>query len=120
MDVYQPGIIERKLPKLKEILVKIEENEQYIRAMSLLALIFTMIEISKDYILVGTILQMIGGFKAPFLFPTKFTSTIVFCLFVTLVVPLIFSTLGLALDDPEVILKPYKISNRFNRFTIEV
>lgn len=119
MDIFKPGLIERKAPKLRKIIDKLEEMEVYIKLINMIALIFTMVEISKDFILAGTIVTMTGGLTAFFYFPTKFTSTIVLCLFATIFLPLIFSTLGLAMDDPEVILKPYKISNKFNRFTIQ-
>merc|ERR1711994_270261 len=119
MNIFKAGVLERKAPKLRMMIDKIEENENYIRFNNIASLIFTMVEISKDFILAFTILIMTGGPSALLSFPTKFTSTIVLCLLVTIFLPLAFSTLGLAMDDPEVILKPYKISNRFNRFTIQ-
>ena len=119
MEYLKPGIIERKTPRLRQMIDKIEENENMIRIRNICSLIFTMVEISKSYILAGAILTMTGGLGALFYFPTKFTSTIVLCLLVTIFVPLIFSSLALAMEDPEVILKPYKISNRFSRVTIQ-
>ena len=119
MDVFKPGIMERLPPKPRKKIETLGENEHLKRFLNILSLILTMLEISKDLILAGTIFSMIGGSQAISDFPTKFTSTIVLCLLATIIVPLIFSTLGLAMEDPEVILKPYKISNRFNRYTIQ-
>ena len=119
MDVFKPGIIERKLPKLKKLIDKITEDIHFIRGSGLASLIFTMMEIAKDNILVFTILVTIGGSKALLYYPEKFTSTIVFCLLVTTVVPLMFSTLGLALGDPGVILKPYNLDIKIRRIVIQ-
>ena len=95
------------------------ENKFYIRGMSLSSLIFTMMEIAKDNILVITILVMTGGPKALLFYPEKFTSAIVLCLLVTIVVPLMFSTLGLAMGNPEAILKPYNIGTLLKRSVIQ-
>ena len=119
MDVLKPGIIERKLPKLKKLIEKITEDIHFVRGSGLSSLIFTMMEIAKDNILVFTILVTTGGSKALLYYPEKFTSTIVFCLLVTIVVPLMFSTLGLALGDPGVILKPYNLDTKVRRTVIQ-
>ena len=74
-----------------------------------------MLEIFKDLLLTVTIVAMVGGPLAILAFPGEFTSTITICLILTILVPVMFSTLGLAMEIPEVILNPYNI--RVGKYT---
>ena len=78
-----------------------------------------MIEIIRDLVLLGTILFMIGGPQALLDSPLTFTSGVVVCLSATVFLPLIFSTLGLALEDPSVILKQYNIATRSKKIIMQ-
>ena len=56
------------------------------------------VDILKDTYLLMTILVVIGGPSALILFPTKMTSVVVYCLFVSIVLPMFVSSVDLALD----------------------
>lgn len=113
MEIYRPGYLSKRLPAVATTMARLRGNENVRTALNRSGLISSIMEISKDFILAGTMLAMIGGPQA--LTSMTFTSTTVLCLLMTIFIPLIFSTLGLAMEDPEVILKPYKISKKLNR-----
>ena len=119
MDIHKPSFVYRKVKTLKKISERVEENEYLTGFLNVLSLVFTMMEILKDVTLVGTLVASLGGPQALFYYPEKFNSAIVFCLLVSILVPLIFSTLGFATEDPEVILKPYNITRKIKRSTLQ-
>ena len=59
------------------------------------------VDIFKDVYLLMIIFITIGGFRALILFPTKMTSVLVYCLCGSIVLPILISSLGLALQRIE-------------------
>ena len=115
MREFKPGIIDRKLPTLRRFIDKLESIQLLTMFLNVLRLLFLMLEIFKDLLLTVTIVAMVGGPLAILAFPGEFTSTITICLILTILVPVVFSTLGLAMEIPEVILNPYNI--RVGKYT---
>ena len=110
MKIIKPGFIARNFPKISKFIDKVGEKESVIRVLNVCILISTMIEVFKDAMFTGTITAVIGGPRALFQHIRTYTSTIVFCLWWNILIPLMFNTIGLLTEDPEVILKPYNLS----------
>ena len=110
MKIIKPGFIARNFPKISQFIENVRESESVIRVLNVYFLISTMIEVSKDVMLAGTITAMIGGARALYDSFRTFTGMIVFCLWWNILIPLMFNTIGLLTEDPEVMLKPYNLS----------
>ena len=63
-------------------------------------LIFIFVDMYKDTFLAATILITTGGWKAVLDFPTNFSSVVVICMFSTIIIPLLLSSLHLAVHNP--------------------
>ena len=73
---------------------------------NIVSLIMHQIDIFKDSLLVASLLVMIGGTNTLINFPRQFTSVVVITMSLTIIIPLLISSVGLLLEDPAVILTP--------------
>ena len=67
---------------------------------TLLSILSHIVDIVKDSILALSLLSIIGGAVAILEFPTNFSSTVVLCWMGTIIVPILVSSLYLALTQP--------------------
>ena len=65
-----------------------------------LKLIFIFVDMYKDTFLATTILITTGGWSAVLNFPTNFSSVVVICMFSSIIIPLLLSSLHLAVHSP--------------------
>ena len=63
-------------------------------------LLLIYVDMYKDTFLAATILITTGGWKAVWDFPTNFSSVVVICMFSSIIVPLLLSSLHLAVHSP--------------------
>ena len=106
MDVEDPGFFLRKAPKLKEKMERVSKHRHFVTFYNIWRLIMHQIDILKDSLLVSSLLIMIGGPRTLIDFPRKFTSTVVITMAMTIVIPMLISSVGLLTEDPGVIYTP--------------
>ena len=89
-----PGIVRRKLECIEKLTDKIDKTGWsfwIFRKVKNIASIY--VDMSKDMLLMVTILIIIGGPTSLYYFPTKLTTGVVLCLFGTIILPLICTSL---------------------------
>ena len=106
MDVEDPGFFLRKVPKLKDKMERVFKHRHFVTLYNIWRLIMHQIDILKDSLLVSSLLIMIGGPRTLIDFPRKFTSTVVITMAMTIVIPMLISSVGLLTEDPGVIYTP--------------
>ena len=96
-----PGIVRRILPCVEIISERLEaDNLKWLRWLVVKArrISTIYIDLFKDLYLAVLIFVLIGGIQALTLFPTKMTSVVVICLLTSVFVPMLLSSIILAMD----------------------
>ena len=106
MDIEDPGFFRRKMPDIKKKVERLFDNKNFVALYNIWRLIMHQVDILKDSLLVATLLKLIGGPSTLYYFPKKFTSTVVLSMALTIVIPMLISSLGLLIEDPGVIYTP--------------
>ena len=99
-----PGLFRRKAPRLEKKLKTIDSSKMswmrwLLNKVGNIASYY--VDFFKDFYLGGSILVVIGGVTSILTFPTKLTSVVVFCLFLTVFGPLFVANLDLAIEKIE-------------------
>ena len=71
------------------------------------------LDILKDSFFAFSLYKIVGGYKAMQEFPTNFSIIVVLSFFASIVVPIVFATIHLALNNPHMIF--YGISSEFRK-----
>ena len=79
--------------------------------MKCLKLIFIFVDMYKDTFLAATILITTGGWNAVLNFPTNFSSVVVICMFSSIMVPLLLSSMHLAIYNPTMLFDCFQDKN---------
>ena len=106
MEIIYPGIVERKAPKVKRIMEQVEENKYLRECRIIVSLIAHQIDLFKDSFLVLSIFGTIGGIETLINFPREFPSVVVIIMALTIILPVLLSSITLLLRDPTVIFTP--------------
>ena len=89
-----PGILRKRLEFIENILEMLDKQNFFYWIFHKVNSIFSIyLDIFKDSIFVITILFLIGGPTSLYYFPTKLTSVVVYCFLVTIIMPLVCSSI---------------------------
>ena len=98
-----PGITDTYFGWAKPLMDKVRRNGMFYTAKKSGGLMANFVDLFKDVYLLSTIIFAVGGIKAVLLSPQLFTSVIVWTLFLSVIIPLLLSTLDLAINNPSMI-----------------
>ena len=96
-----PGFVRKYLPWVETISEKLEaDNLQWLRwlVIKVRKISSIYIDLFKDLFLAASIFVLNGSFQGLILFPTKMTSVVVFCLFSSILVSMLLSSMDLAIE----------------------
>ena len=104
MDYLSPGFLMKCLPFIGS-LVRITEKHRIIwySLNSLKKIAFVYIDITKDTLITVTLIILTGGVDSLIEFPTVFTSVVVFSFIGSIIIPLVLSSVQLAVSHPDMI-----------------
>ena len=106
MDLVQGTLKINFITGFQNCMIKYEKFGQTIQLIQSTFKIFaSYVDLFKDTFLASTLLVVVGGPASIFAYPTQFTSTIVMVLWVTIIIPLMSSTLYLILNNPFLLLR---------------
>ena len=114
IDSNFPGFMEKNFSSLTTHLDKLNRNEKFRKFMhhstKLGGLLGHYSDVAKDTFLFFTILNINGGIKQIFEFPTKFTSLIIIFFGSSIIFPLLISSIHLAKNNYQMIYSGSKLS----------
>ena len=108
LDFYFPGVMETLLQKFPGI--ENRKKDSGVQRHIYMEMFFTILfilqvysDVFKDCYIVVTIFYIIGGINSFLAFPTNFTSVLLLCLAASVLLPLLLSSLQLAIENPEMV-----------------
>ena len=107
IDAKFPGFVARHLSYINVISDFFSKFERFhsarLRIGKLATIVAQYSDIFKDIYLLSILIQINGGVRTLYEFPWKFSSIIIICLTTTIVVPLLISSIQLAISNPALV-----------------
>ena len=121
LDAKFPGCCENNCSSLLE---QLEKLDQYQKPISLMKRIWQItsyiVDLYKDIFILVTMITIAGGPQAVLMFSTKFSSVVVICSALTIIIPLMISCLHLAINNPGIVFNSYGKPSHLKTFAMRI
>ena len=121
LDAKFPGCFENSCPSVLE---QFEKLDQYKKQISLTKRIWQItsyiVDLYKDIFILIIMITMAGGLQAVLMFPTKFSSVVIICSVITIIIPLLISCIHLAINNPGIVFNNYDSSSQLKTFAMRI
>ena len=121
LDARFPGCCENNCPSVLELFGKLDQYKKLISLTKrILQITSYIVDLYKDVFILVTLITMAGGLQAVLMFPTKFSSVVIICSGLTIIVPLMISCVHLASNNPGIVFNSYGKTNQLKTFAMRI
>ena len=121
-DAKFPGCCENNCSSLLEQLEKLHQYKKQIRLKikRIREITSYIVDLYKDIFILVTMTTIAGGPQAVLMFSTKFSSVVIICSALTIIIPLMISCLHLAINNPGIVFNSYGKSSHLKTFAMRI
>ena len=121
LDAKFPGCFENNCPTVLDLLGKLDPYKKQISFIKRIWQITSyIVDLYKDIFILVTMITMSGGPQAVLMFPTKFSSVVIICSGLTIIIPLMISCIHLAINNPGIVFNCYGTKNQLKTFAMRI
>ena len=122
LDAKFPGCCENNCSSLLEQLEKLHQYKKQIRLKlkRIREITSYIVDLYKDIFILITMTTIAGGPQAVLMFSTKFSSVVIICSALTIIIPLMISCIHLATNNPGIVFNSYGKASDIKTFAMRI